>query len=62
MEYSVLIEGEENFFGDFEDVIDDVQNRTYFEVDAQDMAVWLPKMELGESVQLGDDCKITRIR
>lgn len=62
MEYQVIIEGEERFFGDFEDVIDDVQNRSFCEIDSDDLASWLPKMELNETVNLGDDIAIKRIR
>lgn len=62
MEYKVNVEGEENIYGDFEDVIDDVQNRSSIEIDGDDLASWLPNMKLSEAVNLGDNITITRIK
>jgi len=61
MRYRVEVEGEINEMITRDEVIDDVQNRTSFEVDAQDMSVWLIDMSVGQTVEMRDDCKITRI-
>lgn len=61
MSYRVLVEGEERVLDSYLDVIDHIQTNVHFEIDEQDMAIWLPQMYISEKVFMRDDCMIERI-
>jgi len=59
--YKAVIEGEENFFRYVDEVIDHVENSTCFEIDSYDLRVNLKHLNKNETLELRDDCKITRV-
>lgn len=62
MEYRVIVEGGERILNDYVDVIDHIQTNVHFEVDEQDMSIWLPQLYISQKVFLRDDCLIERIK
>lgn len=59
--YLCTIEGEKRTFHTIDQVVDFVEDKTMFEVDAQALSVDLKLLNVFEKVTLRDDCVIQRI-
>lgn len=59
--FKTIIEGEIRHYESVNDVIDNVKDTVYFEIDVEGLNIDLNLIDIGETIELRDDCVIERI-
>lgn len=59
--FKVTIEGKEKYFRYIDEVIEHVENFTYFEVDSHALSTELKYTDKNDKVKMREDCEIERI-
>lgn len=59
--FKTIIEGEIRHYESVNDVIDNVKDTVYFEIDVEGLNIDLNLIDIGETIELRDDCIIERI-
>lgn len=59
--FKVIIEGSEHYFRYVDDVIDQIQSDTHFEVDSEALRADLKHLNKNDTIELRYDCIVKRI-
>lgn len=59
--FKVTIEGQERYFRYIDEVVEHVENSTYFEVDSHALSTEIKYTDKHDKVELREDCVIERI-